>query len=196
MSFFARDPCKTDIEETKIKYSASQAMLRCNADSYIDFMMQKLLFVKGNDDPRLRLEMIQDDKWLSAGFHSFNSDVTRFPSTPVVPLYISNPTQFKRVLCDTCEDHFSCSRNFKGKCVACCKCKTNLWNAKRQKLNPQDVDYPEGTGNSSTGSNGSNGSAIRAARALDAASWRTENYNKGASANPREDTSESSSDSD
>ena len=74
MAFYLRDPCKTDIEENEIKYIASQAVLRGNADSYVDFLMQKLRFVKANDDPRLRLKMIQDDNWLSAGFDRFHDD--------------------------------------------------------------------------------------------------------------------------
>jgi len=204
MAFFARDPCKTDIEETEIKYIASQAMLRCNADSYVNFLMQKLQFVKGNDDPRLRLEMIQDDKWLSAGFDRFHDDSSSFPTKTVAPLYIRKPNQFKRVLCNTCEDYFCCSRNFKGKRFACSKCENNNSHSKRPKHNPRQVlnnvanpmSPPGGMGTSSTGSNGSNGSAIRAARAIDAASWRKENYSNSASANPEVCTSNSEEDSD
>jgi len=167
MAFFARDPCKTDIEETEIKYIASQAMLRCNADSYVDFMIQKLQFVKANDDPRLRLEMIQDDKWLSAGFDSFYADSRSFPTTVVAPLYICKPNEFKRGVCSKCQQYFCCSRNFKGKKFACSKCENNKETeapSKRQKTNP--VSATVSMGNSSAGSNGSNGSAIRAARAI------------------------------
>jgi len=194
MAFFARDACKTDIEETQIKYIASQAMLRCNCDSYVDFMIQKLQFVKGNDDPRLRLEMIQDDKWLSAGFDRFHADSSSFPTTVMAPLYICKPNQFKRVPCGTCEQYFCCSRNFKGKRFACSKCENNNSHSKRQKLNP--VSPTVSMGNSSTGSNGTNGSAIRAARAIDAASWRKENYANSVSENPQASTSSSEDDSD
>jgi len=176
MAFFARDPCKTDIEETEIKYIASQAMFRCNADSYVDFLLQKLRSVKANDDPRLRLEMVQDDKWLGAGFDRFHADSSSFPTTVVAHLHICKPNEFKHMLCSTCEQYFCCSRNFKGKHFACGgKCENNNLHSKRQRPNP---DLP---GNSSTGSNDSNGSAIRAARAIDAASWRNENHSKTAS---------------
>ena len=194
MAFFARDPCKTDIEETEIKYIASQAMLRCNADSYVEFMMQKLQFVKANDDPRLRLEMIQDDKWLSAGFDSFHADSSSFPTTVVAPLYISKPNEFKRVLCSTCQQYFCCSRNFKGKTITCSKCKYKNAYSKRQKLNP--VSPIVSMGNSSAGSNGSNGSAVRAARAIHAASCHNKNYTTSASGNPQASTSSSDEDSD
>jgi len=202
MAFYLLDPCKTDIEENEIKYIASQAMLRCNANSYVDFLMQKLRFVKANDDPSLRLEMIQDDKWLSAGFDRFHDDSNSFPTTPLAPLYICKPNQFKRVLC---EDQFCCGRNFKGERFACPKCENDHSHAKRQKYNPcqllpknveNSVSPSGGMGTSSTGSNGSNGSAIRAARAIDAASWRKENYSNTAYANPKASTSNSDEDSD
>jgi len=164
MALFARDPCKTDIEETDIKYMASQAMLRCNADSYVDFLLKKLRSVKANDDPRLRLEMVQDDNWLNAGFDRFHADTSSFPTTVLPPLYICKPNEFKRVLCSTCDYHFGCSRNFKGKVFDCGNCEKNNLNSKRQRRNP---DSPVvSMGNSSTGSNGSNGSVIPAARAI------------------------------
>jgi hypothetical protein len=194
MASFTHDDCKTDIEETQIKYIVSQAMLMCNCDSYVDFLIQKLQFVKVNDDPRFRLEMIQDDKWLSTGFDRFHADSSSSPTTVMVPLYICKPNKFKRVLCGTCEQYFCCSRNFKGKRFVCSKCENNNSYSKRQKLN--STSSTVGMDNSSTGSNGINGSAIRAARDIDAASWRKENCSNNVSENPQASTSSSDEDSD
>ena len=172
MAFYLQNPMRTDIVETKFKYDSSQAMLRCNVDNYVRFLTDKLKAVTDNTNAYKRLEMVQDDPWLSDGFRRFHYQCNLFPNTSTTPGYISLPHIFHRARCDACSDDFSCSRNFDGKRMLCPECSDDGQDGKRQKvhqdpprrnLSPSPSRAPSQT--PSGGSNGSNASAVRAARA-------------------------------
>ena len=144
----------------------------------------KLEAVVAQKDPAERLYMIQSDKWLKAGFYAFHKEASSFPIALEPPLYISNPKQYKRALCETCEDHFECSRNFKRKVIMCPRCDANdASNKKRKMMAAESDDAVRGEKAApssdlpdamhSVASRDDDEDAIRKIRALDAASWRS-----------------------
>jgi hypothetical protein len=182
MSYFPHDSYRTDVTETNLKYKAFQGMLSSSADSYVDFMTKKLEAVVAMKDPVLRLDMIQCDKWLNAGFNDFHKEASSFPLTVNPPLYISKPIQYKRAECEKCEDKFECSRNYKGKVIMCARCDANDAYKKKPKIMAVEPDNAAG-GDKSASSPDSEEAvhsvAIRdndeddTRKRLDQASWRS-----------------------
>ena len=178
MAYFAHDRKKTDIAETNLKFKAFQGMMSSSGDCYVDFLLMKLEAVVAQKDSAERLHMIESDKWLKAGFYAFHKEASSFPIAQEPPLYISKPEQYKRALCETCDDHFECSRNFKGKVIMCARCDANdASNKKRKMMAAESDDAVRGekavaSSMHSVASRDDDEDAIRKIRALDVASWR------------------------
>jgi len=184
MAYFAHDSFKTDVAETNLNFKAFQGMMSSSGDSYVDFLLMKLEAVVAKKDPAERLDMIQRDKWLKAGFYDFHKEASSFPIALEPPLYISKPNQYKRALCETCEDHFEYSRNFKGKVIMCARCNANDASNKKRKMMAAESDdalrgekaMPSSDSEdaiNSVASRDNDEDATRQIRALDVASWRS-----------------------
>jgi len=140
---FPSDSDKTNIVEGRHMFDASRSMLATSNDKFLEFLANKLEFIKGNDDEQERTVMVQKDRWLSAIFARFHREASGFCTHDTPPLYVTKATQFTRAECEVCGDFFCCSRNFKGRHLMCVPCEDKTTSNKR-KLDAQ-AEQPTGS---------------------------------------------------